>query len=267
MTADQRWPFASFELSQALLRGRKSSPRGESPLVRSAPRCTSRGAAEAPGRGPGGVPHQSLLPRLRPAVNLPACQGIRSDAEEALRAPRDDSSPAATAVDALVAPRASSSSATTSPTSSRSSRVRPTAYAGLSFALNGEERAARRHSAVRSASRRASRPTRRAGEGARQGDGRAHLLRPPQLHPLAVEPAAQVDQRRHPLAHRVARHRRSVPGRRDRWPRAVALNLQERRFADDPSKNLFDLIGLGDDFTPTLFVDKGRVGLAKSPDV
>ena len=38
--------------------------------------------------------------------------------------------------------------------------------------------------------------------------------------------------------------------------------------ADDPSKNLFDLIGLGDDFTPTLFVGHTDVvGLAKSPDV
>lgn len=38
--------------------------------------------------------------------------------------------------------------------------------------------------------------------------------------------------------------------------------------ADDPSKNLFDLIGLGEDFTPTLFVGHGDVTrLAKSPDV
>ena len=38
--------------------------------------------------------------------------------------------------------------------------------------------------------------------------------------------------------------------------------------ADDPSKNLFELIGLGDDFTPTLFVGHSDVvGLAKSPDV
>lgn len=38
--------------------------------------------------------------------------------------------------------------------------------------------------------------------------------------------------------------------------------------ADDPSKNLFELIGLGDDFTPTLFVGHTDVvALAKSPDV
>lgn len=38
--------------------------------------------------------------------------------------------------------------------------------------------------------------------------------------------------------------------------------------ANDPSKNLFDLIGLGDDFTPTLFVGHTDVvGLARSPDV
>ena len=38
--------------------------------------------------------------------------------------------------------------------------------------------------------------------------------------------------------------------------------------ADDPSKNLFELIGLGDDFTPTLFVGHDDVTrLAKSPDV
>ena len=38
--------------------------------------------------------------------------------------------------------------------------------------------------------------------------------------------------------------------------------------ADDPSKNLFELIGLGDDFTPTLFVGHTDVvGLAKSQDV
>lgn len=38
--------------------------------------------------------------------------------------------------------------------------------------------------------------------------------------------------------------------------------------SDDPSKNLFDLIGLGDDFTPTLFVGHDDVTrLAKSPDV
>jgi hypothetical protein len=38
--------------------------------------------------------------------------------------------------------------------------------------------------------------------------------------------------------------------------------------ADDASKNLFELIGLGEDFTPTLFVGHTDVvGLAKSPDV
>lgn len=38
--------------------------------------------------------------------------------------------------------------------------------------------------------------------------------------------------------------------------------------ADDASKNLFELIGLGDDFTPTLFVGhEDVVALAKSPDV
>jgi hypothetical protein len=38
--------------------------------------------------------------------------------------------------------------------------------------------------------------------------------------------------------------------------------------ADDPSRNLFELIGLGDDFTPTLFVGHTDVAsLAKSPDV
>lgn len=38
--------------------------------------------------------------------------------------------------------------------------------------------------------------------------------------------------------------------------------------ADDPSKNLFELIGLGEDFTPTLFVGHADVvALAKSPDV
>jgi hypothetical protein len=38
--------------------------------------------------------------------------------------------------------------------------------------------------------------------------------------------------------------------------------------ADDPSKDLFELIGLGDDFTPTLFVGHDDVTrLAKSPDV
>jgi hypothetical protein len=38
--------------------------------------------------------------------------------------------------------------------------------------------------------------------------------------------------------------------------------------ADDPSKNLFELIGLGEDFTPTLFVGHSDVvALAKSPDV
>jgi hypothetical protein len=38
--------------------------------------------------------------------------------------------------------------------------------------------------------------------------------------------------------------------------------------ADDASKNLFELIGLGDEFTPTLFVGHTDVvGLAKSPDV
>jgi len=38
--------------------------------------------------------------------------------------------------------------------------------------------------------------------------------------------------------------------------------------ANDPSKNLFDLIGLGEDFTPTLFVGHADVvALAKSPDV
>jgi len=38
--------------------------------------------------------------------------------------------------------------------------------------------------------------------------------------------------------------------------------------ADDPSKNLFELIGVDKDFTPTLFVGHGDVvRLAKSPDV
>jgi hypothetical protein len=38
--------------------------------------------------------------------------------------------------------------------------------------------------------------------------------------------------------------------------------------ADDPSKNLFELIGLDEDFTPTLFVGHDDVArLAKSPDV
>ncbi|MDB4933462.1 MAG: hypothetical protein JWP87_434 [Labilithrix sp.] len=38
--------------------------------------------------------------------------------------------------------------------------------------------------------------------------------------------------------------------------------------ADDASKNLFELIGLGEDFTPTLFVGHDDVvSLAKSPDV
>jgi len=38
--------------------------------------------------------------------------------------------------------------------------------------------------------------------------------------------------------------------------------------ADDPSKDLFELIGLGDDFTPTLFVGHDDVTrLAKAPDV
>ena len=38
--------------------------------------------------------------------------------------------------------------------------------------------------------------------------------------------------------------------------------------ADDPSRNLFELIGLGEDFTPTLFVGHTDVvALAKSPDV
>jgi hypothetical protein len=38
--------------------------------------------------------------------------------------------------------------------------------------------------------------------------------------------------------------------------------------ADDPSKNLFELIGVGEDFTPTFFVGHADVvRLAKSPDV
>lgn len=48
----------------------------------------------------------------------------------------------------------------------------------------------------------------------------------------------------------------------------VSPTLFKAVAADDPSKNLFDLLGLGDDFTPTLFVGHNDVTLlAKSPDV
>jgi hypothetical protein len=48
----------------------------------------------------------------------------------------------------------------------------------------------------------------------------------------------------------------------------VSPTLFKAVAADDPSKNLFELIGLGEDFTPTLFVGHGDVTrLAKSPDV
>jgi hypothetical protein len=48
----------------------------------------------------------------------------------------------------------------------------------------------------------------------------------------------------------------------------VSPTLFKNIAADDPSKNLFELIGIGEDFTPTLFVGHDDVTrLAKSPDV
>lgn len=48
----------------------------------------------------------------------------------------------------------------------------------------------------------------------------------------------------------------------------ISPTLFKNIASDDSSKNLFDLIGLGDDFTPTLFVGHDDVvKLAESPDV